>query len=267
MTRASGGIAKAVILARGLGTRMRQLDSAAALTGAQARVAETGVKGMMPVGRPFMDYILSALADAGYWQVCLVIGPDHSQVRDYYSGLSLTRLDITFAIQPQPRGTADAVAAGESFAGGEDFLVLNSDNYYPVSALAALRGIDMPGLAAFATAHLAESGIPRERLATFPRVEADVSGNLRRLGVPGDDGDGYVSMNCWRFDGRIFEACRGISPSARGEMELPDAVTFAVERLGVRFRVLPFDLGVLDISSRADVPGAASRLRHVPVRL
>ena len=257
---------KAVILARGLGTRMRQLDSTAALTPEQARVAESGIKGMMPIGRPFMDYILSALADAGFRQVCLVIGPEHSEIREYYTRVPTTRLDIDFAIQEKPAGTADAVAVGEAFVNGEDFLVLNSDNYYPVSALAALRGIDGPGLAAFSSRHLVDSGIPRERVATFPLVETDPDGNLRTLGRLGDGG-GYVSMNCWRFDCRIFDACRAIRRSARGELELPDAVTFALERLGVQFRVLPFDLGVLDISSRADVPGVADRLQHVQVRL
>src|SRR2546422_8404795 len=57
---------KAVILARGLGTRMRRSDPTAVLDARQAAVAETGVKAMIPVGRPFLDYSLSALADAGY---------------------------------------------------------------------------------------------------------------------------------------------------------------------------------------------------------
>ena len=71
----------AVILARGLGTRMRREDGAAALGDDQARVAATGVKAMIPIGRPFLDYILSGLADAGLRDVCLVIGPEHAAVR------------------------------------------------------------------------------------------------------------------------------------------------------------------------------------------
>ena len=57
----------AVVLARGLGSRtsvhlIRELN----LTVAQARAADAGLKAMMPVnGRPFLDYVLSALADAG----------------------------------------------------------------------------------------------------------------------------------------------------------------------------------------------------------
>ena len=56
---------KAVLLARGLGSRMKQ-ESDASLTAVQAAAAAAGAKGMMPIGpRPFLDYVLSALADAG----------------------------------------------------------------------------------------------------------------------------------------------------------------------------------------------------------
>ena len=74
----------AVILARGLGARMRKADGGAALGEAQARAADTGLKAMIPIGRPFLDYVLSALADAGVRKVCLVIGPEHDAVRTYY---------------------------------------------------------------------------------------------------------------------------------------------------------------------------------------
>ena len=63
---------RAVILARGLGTRMRRSDAEADLSDDQAAVAATGVKALIPIGRPFLDYVLSALADAGIVSVCLV---------------------------------------------------------------------------------------------------------------------------------------------------------------------------------------------------
>ena len=75
---------KAVILARGLGKRMRQADERATIDAQQAAVADQGIKAMIPIGRPFLDYVLSALADAGYHDVCLVIGPEHTAVRDSY---------------------------------------------------------------------------------------------------------------------------------------------------------------------------------------
>ena len=77
----------------------------------------------------------------------------------------------------------------------------------------------------------------------------------------------FVSMNCWRFSPSIFEACRRMEASGSGELELPTAVRFAMEQLGVQFTVLPFALPVLDLSTRADIAGVTERLRDVRVRL
>src|ERR1043166_8598826 len=79
---------QAVILARGLGTRMRKPVAGAALDPAQHAAAERGQKAMMPLagGRPFLDFVLSGLADAGYARVCLVVGPGPDPVRVHYTG-------------------------------------------------------------------------------------------------------------------------------------------------------------------------------------
>ena len=70
-------------LARGLGKRMReQAQTGARVDAAQAEAADRGVKAMIPIGRPFLDYVLSALADAGYTETCLVIGPEHGAIRE-----------------------------------------------------------------------------------------------------------------------------------------------------------------------------------------
>ncbi|MGE0866662.1 MAG: nucleotidyltransferase family protein, partial [Vicinamibacterales bacterium] len=68
---------KALLLARGLGRRM-QAGGGVALSGAQQAAAAAGAKGMMPIGptrRPFLDHVLSALADAGCRDVCLIVAP------------------------------------------------------------------------------------------------------------------------------------------------------------------------------------------------
>jgi glucose-1-phosphate thymidylyltransferase len=267
---------KAVILARGLGTRMRRQDPDAGLSARQAEVAATGVKALIPIDRPFLDYVLSVLAEAGYRRICLVVGPEHEELRRYYGEvLQYQRLELGFAIQEKPLGTADAVIAAESFAGGEPFLVINSDNYYPAAALEALRRLGGPGLAAFSRqGMLAGSNIPPERLSRFALVEADERGRLRRIIEKPDPAlleslpePVAVSMNCWRFDRGIFPACRAVRPSPRGELELPDAVQYAVEALGRPFQVLCFDEAVLDLSSRADVGPVAERLAGREVKL
>ena len=72
---------KVVVLARGLGTRMRRNDGAAKVDGQQAAVADAGIKALIPIDRPFLDYVLSAAADAGYRHACLVIGPEQEAIR------------------------------------------------------------------------------------------------------------------------------------------------------------------------------------------
>ncbi len=267
---------KAVILARGLGTRMRKADAASALDGDQARVADTGVKAMIPIGRPFLDYGLSALADAGVGRVVLVIGPEHDLVRDYYTRTCVpTRLAVEFAIQAEPRGTADAVAAAAEAIGHSDFLVLNSDNYYPPDALRALMALDGPGLVAFGSeAMVREAGVPADRIGKLAVVrigQGDILDDVIEKPSPevlatfGDEV--FVSMNCWRFDQTVLDACRRVSPSPRGELELPDAVRLSMTKMGSVFRVIRMNAGVLDLSSRGDIAEVAARLASVKVRL
>ncbi len=130
MTHAIG---RAVVLARGLGTRMRRDDPGAAQDAAQARAADTGLKAMIPIGRPFLDYVLSSLADAGLTSVCLVVGPEHQAFEDYYTRVAPPRrVHVVFAVQPEPRVTSEAFSAAREWTGGDGFLVMYSVILYPV---------------------------------------------------------------------------------------------------------------------------------------
>lgn len=252
---------------------MRLGNAEAGLNRVQSRAADFGSKAMMPLafGRPFLDWVLSALADAGIRDVCLVVAPDHSDIRSYYSALTLTRIRISFAVQLEPRGTADALLAAESFAHGELVLVLNADNYYPVDAYRALVALGAPALIAFEReALLANSNIEPERVATYALVDVDDQGMLRRIVEKPDAatmagwlGAPYVSMNLWALPPEIFAACRAIRPSARGEFELPAAVQHAIDEAGASYRAIPMrgaGAAVLDLSNRSDVPAVTARL-------
>jgi dTDP-glucose pyrophosphorylase len=267
---------KAVVLARGKGTRMQRADVAADVDPAQARIADIGLKAMIPFRRPFLDYVLSALADAGCSEVCLIIGPEHDLVREHYERTRPPeRVRLTFAVQIEPRGTADAVLAAEAFAAGAPFLVINSDNYYPVSVLRALVTLDGPGLPAFLRSALIEqSNIDPGRIRSFAMLTIDERGILRDI-VEKPDAETFamfgasdvrVSMNCWRFSPAIFEACRRIAPSPRGELELPNAVRYAVRTMGEEFRAFPVEAGVLDLSRREDIAEVERRLADIDPR-
>lgn len=264
-------VTDAVILARGLGTRMRA--SGTSLDAATAAVADTGVKALIPIGRPFLDHVLHDLAEAGITRATLVIGPEHQELRRYYGSLPTTRITIAFAVQERPLGTADAVQAVEQAVDGRRFLVVNSDNAYPVAALRALADGPGCGLVGFSSDGLVKGNIPRERVVKFAAIATDASGHLTRIcekPSPAElaalGGDPPLSMNCWCFDQRIFAACRSIKPSPRGELELPDAVAAAMAA-GMRLRVVPSDEPVIDLSCRDDIAAVRALLEHKPVVL
>ena len=259
--------ARAIVLARGLGTRMRAPDPSAPLTPEQQRIADAGLKAMIPLnGRPFLDYILSSLADAGIRDVGLVVAPDHDALRRYYeSDARPVRVRLGFVVQEEPLGTANAVLAAERWVAGEPFLALNADNLYSVAALTELAALSDPGLAAFDPEDLIRSSnIPAARIPSFAFVDVDDRGYLTGIlekpaNTETSTRKSLVSMNCWRFDERVLRSCRDVSRSARGEFEIPDAVSLAMRR-GVAFKTFEARGPVLDLSTRADAPDVARRL-------
>ena len=317
---------RAVVLAGGLGTRMREPDPGVSLSRAQHEAADAGLKAMMPVnGRPFLDYVLGSLVEAGLPDVALVVAPDHDAIRRHLAAAAPARLAISLVVQEAPLGTAHAVLAAEAWSSGESFLVMNGDNLYPVPALRALAALDEPGFPAFEAEDLVRTGnIPAERLRAFALATVDEDGYLVSIlekpgdfareradlppeatDVPPEGADlppeggshearaeiqpegadlppeggshesraeiqprvasafrrkiGYVSMNCWRFDARIFAACRAVPKSRRGEYELPEAVSLALTQ-GMRVKAVPARGPVLDLSRRADAADVARRL-------
>ncbi len=265
----------AVILARGLGTRMRRSRSESLISSDQREAAQHGAKAMMPFGRPFLDYSLSHLADAGIRTAILVIGPEHTQVRDYFQRTAEgRRVSISFAIQERPLGTADAVRAAAHQVGERPFLVLNGDNLYPTNAIRQLRTHEGRGLVAFnADALIRASGIEAERILKFALLEIDERQHLVDIHEkpsadhplalkPSRD----VSMNLWRFTPSIFLSIDGIHLSARGELEIQDAVRNDMRASDSAYHCFRSDEPVLDLSSQHDIEGVAHRLAALDPR-
>ena len=247
---------KAVILARGLGNRMRSASRSVVLTTEQNHFAANGIKALIPVsgGKTLLELILADLSAAGFCEFYLVIGPEHFAVRDFCLAKNL---NVSFAIQRDPLGTADAVLAMESFISkGELFAVVNSDNVYPVKSLRILHETDRPAMLAFERDGLIKnSNIPAERIAKFATVEIEPDGRLRQIVEKPDriSSDSLVSMNAWLFSPAIFAACSAIEMSERGEYEIAAAVQYAIDVLGEEFIAIRTAERVLDLSSRADI--------------
>jgi dTDP-glucose pyrophosphorylase len=267
-------LTRAVVLAAGRGTRMRAAGSRSVpLDADQERAADRGLKGMIPFGdEPFLAHVLTALADAGYTDACLVVGPGADPIRAHFEQAPARRLRIRFAVQETPLGSAHALLAAEAFSGGGDIAVINSDNHYPAPALRALRALKGSGLVGFRRDGLLSGNVAADRIAGYALIERDGRDMLTSIREKPDaeslaeaGARALVSMTCWRFRSTIFEAIRRTPRSVRGEYELPDAVRLAMQ--DERFEVVPMSVPVLDLSRRDDIPRVGAMLRGRSVRL
>lgn len=262
----------AVILARGLGSRMRRPAEGVALDPGQAAAAAAGLKGMIPdaAGRPFLDHVLASLADGGVTDVCFVVAPNHEALLAHYIAHPPARVRLAWAVQQEPKGTADAVLAAESWASGREVLVLNADNLYPVAAIRALVTLGGPGLVAFDPVALVRDGnIEAARLASFAILTLHTNGTLAAIvekpdpatlaAATASGATSWVSMNLWRVGEGVFAACHDVIPSARGELELPQAVMLAMQR-GHQLQVVTISAPVLDLSRQDDIATVATLL-------
>ena len=254
---------------------MQRADAAAVLDPGQAAAANQGLKGMIPIpnghggARPFLDYVLSALADAGITDVVLVIGPEHAAVRTHFTTTAPpVRVRLHWAIQAEPLGTANAVVAAASVVGDLPFLVLNADNYYPPEALQQLAQAEGAATIAFDRDALVRDGnITAERVRAFAVLAVEPSGALRGvIEKPGEsldltsDAARWVGMNCWTITPALVDACARVPRSVRGEFELPEAVALAL-RDGVPVHAARMALPVLDLSHRTDIAGVVAKLQ------
>lgn len=272
---------KAVVLAAGRGSRMRTRHASdPPLDDRQRHWAGLGLKTLIPFhGHPFLAHIMSALADGGIQDVCVVVGPGDHPVGEYLRrpevGKGFRRLRVHVAVQELPTGSAHAVLAARGFAGDDPVVVVNGDNLYPAAVVDEVRRLEGDGLAGFrARALVEESAIDASRIPSFALISVDERGCLDRIvekpdarEAAGFGPDPMVSMTCWRFTPTTLDACRRVRPSSRGEHELPDAVRLRVRDDGACVRVTPVEAGVLDLTRRSDIARVEALLEGRNVRL
>lgn len=110
-----GATLKAVILAAGLGTRLRPLTF-------------TRPKFLLPVaGRPALDHVVSLLRNAGADRIAMIVGFGKEQIAERYGEGSAFDVKIEYIEQEKLLGTADAVRRAKDFVGDERFIVINGD--------------------------------------------------------------------------------------------------------------------------------------------
>lgn len=225
---------RGLVLAGGAGTRLRPLT-------------HTGAKQLVPVAnKPILFYGLEDMAAAGITEVGVVVGETAPEIEAAVGDGSRWGLRVTYLPQEAPLGLAHAVLLARDFLGDEDFVMYLGDNL--------LRG----GVADFvrrfreerAAPALAEEGdrplAARILLARVPDpqrfgvVALDAGGNVTRLvEKPADPPSDLALVGVYLFTPAIHEAVAAISPSARGELEITDAIQWLVDHgHGVRHEEL-----------------------------
>ncbi len=114
------GINTAIVLAGGLGTRLRHLVSDLP-------------KPMAPVaGKPFLEFVLTYLVRQGFKNAILSVGYKHESINMHF-GASFGNLQLEYVVEAFPLGTGGGIKKClQHCPGDEDVLIVNGDTYFPV---------------------------------------------------------------------------------------------------------------------------------------
>ncbi|MCK9893834.1 glucose-1-phosphate thymidylyltransferase [Frankia sp. AgB32] len=203
---------KALVLAGGSGTRLRP-------------ITHTSAKQLVPVAnKPVLFYGLEAIREAGIVDVGIIVGETAAEIETAVGDGSAFGIRVTYIQQEAPLGLAHAVLIARDFLGDDDFVMYLGDNLIiggisslveefrrnAPDALILLTKVDNPS--AFGVAELGAEG-RIVRLVEKPQVPPS---DLALVGV-------------YMFGTAIHEAVRAIKPSARGELEITEAIQWLVD--------------------------------------
>jgi len=228
---------KGVILAAGLGTRMRPLT-------------HRRPKPLVPVlDRPMIEHIVVGAADAGVTELLIVIGYRGEMVRETLGGGQRFGLRIEYALQEKPAGTGDATLMAEEFIAGEPFflswgdIIVSRRNYARIGEIWRTERPDL-----LLSLNWVED--PWEGAAVY--VEDRRVVRIIEKPPQGTSTTNYNNAGIFVLPGEILEATKEIDLSARGERELPDAIQLMLSR-GAVVRGVPIEGCWSDVARPAEV--------------
>lgn len=203
---------KGLVLAGGSGRRLRPITS-------------TSAKQLVPVAnRPILAYGLEQLRDAGITEVVIVVGDTAEEIRGVVGDGHDLGLSVTYVHQHAPLGLAHALLAAEDAIDGDDVLMFLGDNLLEdgLTGLRAAFERDRP--AAQLLLHRVDHP---ER---FGVAVLDDQGRIARLlEKPTDPPSDLALVGAYVFSPAVFDAARRITPSARGELEITDAIQTLID--------------------------------------
>jgi UDP-N-acetylglucosamine diphosphorylase / glucose-1-phosphate thymidylyltransferase / UDP-N-acetylgalactosamine diphosphorylase / glucosamine-1-phosphate N-acetyltransferase / galactosamine-1-phosphate N-acetyltransferase len=201
-------IDKAVVLAAGRGTRMRELTA-------------DFPKPMINVrGKPVLQHIIEGLRDAGSRRLLIIVGYHAEMVRNFFGNGRHHGVQIEYATQTVQDGTGRVVDLARNFVGGSPFILSYGDIL--ISPVNYKRVVDLTDdCEAIVTVTRGED--VSKGGAVFVNKEMELV-DLREKVEPGEPTSPWYNAGLYAFRPGIFEFIARLKPSPRGEYELTDAI-------------------------------------------
>ena len=201
-------IDKALVLAAGRGTRMRELTNDLP-------------KPMIKVrGKPVLQHIVEGLRDAGVRKFVIVVGYHAEAVRNFFGDGQRHNVEIEYVTQTVQDGTGRVVNLARSFAGESPFVLSYGDIL--ISPQNYKRVVDLPNdCEAIITVTRGED--VSKGGAVFVNEQMELV-DLREKPKPGEPTSPWYNAGLYAFRPSIFEFIGKLKPSPRGEYELTDAI-------------------------------------------
>ena len=201
-------IYKAVVLAAGRGTRMRELTAEVPKPMIEVR------------GKPVLQHIIEGLRDAGIREFLIIVGYRADAVRKFLGDGSRDNVAIQYATQTVQDGTGRVVDLARGFVGGCPFILSYGDIL--VDPANYKRVVDLPeDVEAIVTVTRGED--VSKGGAVFLNDEMELL-DLREKSQPGEATSQWYNAGLYAFRPSIFDFTAKLKPSPRGEYELTDAI-------------------------------------------